>query len=352
MKTKTFILLSLLICNLLPAQNVKLDIKPHFLGVRADSLFVSMDISVEIEDMNPKNAVILTTILTGQDRKILLPAIQLNGKQKQKLYVRNQILRKKKNSKESNTAYLVTGIDDEHSRTIAYQTSLPAEQWMNDAALYLRRTIVRPESEQTLKDTLILAPQYAVLPPNVTATDIPAQEISATTMSTNSMPSISPTPVNKKLKYKGSYISPASDDVDIRNQKELNFNLEEAKIMADINPQMLSLRELYTVALSYADNKTKFYQIINISVKLYPVHPVANLNAAAAAIEQGDTKSASKFLSMALHEGLAYKSCRGVYELMTGNTYEGIRILKAAKAEGSEEAAYNLNVFFENNKRP
>lgn len=30
MKTKTFILLSLLICNLLPAQNVKLDIKPHF----------------------------------------------------------------------------------------------------------------------------------------------------------------------------------------------------------------------------------------------------------------------------------------------------------------------------------
>ena len=55
MKTKTFILLSLLICNLLPAQNVKLDIKPHFLGVRADSLFVSMDISVEIEDMNPKN---------------------------------------------------------------------------------------------------------------------------------------------------------------------------------------------------------------------------------------------------------------------------------------------------------
>ena len=200
MKTKTFILLSLLICNLLPAQNVKLDIKPHFLGVRADSLFVSMDISVEIEDMNPKNAVILTPILTGQDRKILLPAIQLNGKQKQKLYVRNQILRKKKNSKESNTAYLVTGIDDEHSRTIAYQTSLPAEQWMNDAALYLRRTIVRPESEQTLKDTLILAPQYAVLPPNVTATDIPAQEISATTMSTNSMPSISPTPVNKKLK--------------------------------------------------------------------------------------------------------------------------------------------------------
>lgn len=100
MKTKTFILLSLLICNLLPAQNVKLDIKPHFLGVRADSLFVSMDISVEIEDMNPKNAVILTPILTRQDRKILLPAIQLNGKQKQnymyatRYYVKRKTVRK------------------------------------------------------------------------------------------------------------------------------------------------------------------------------------------------------------------------------------------------------------------
>lgn len=348
MKTKTFILLGLLICNLLPAQNVKLDIKPHFLEVRADSLLLSMDVSVEIENMNPKNAVILTPVLTGQDRRILLPAIQLNGKQKQKLYLRNQILRKKKGSKADDAAYLVAGIDDSHSRTINYRTALPADNWMNDATLYLRRTIVRPEGEQMLKDTLIIAPQYAVLPPDMSNTAI--QEVSSAATAANSTtPSV---PTDKKPKYKGSYVSPSSDDVDIRNQKELNFNLEEAKIMADINPQMLSLRELYTVALSYADNKAKFYQIINTSVKLYPVHPVANLNAAAAAIEQGDTKSASKFLSMALHEGLAYKSCRGVYELMTGNTYEGIRILKAAKAEGSEEAAYNLNIFFENNKRP
>ena len=52
MKTKAFIFFSLLICNLLPAQNVKLDIVPHFFGVRADSLFLSMDISVHIKDMD------------------------------------------------------------------------------------------------------------------------------------------------------------------------------------------------------------------------------------------------------------------------------------------------------------
>lgn len=54
MKTKAFIFFSLLICNLLPAQNIKLDITPHFLGVRADSLLLSMDVSVEIENMESK----------------------------------------------------------------------------------------------------------------------------------------------------------------------------------------------------------------------------------------------------------------------------------------------------------
>ncbi|MEI3448691.1 MAG: DUF3868 domain-containing protein [Bacteroides ovatus] len=95
MKTKALIFFSLSIYDLLPAQNIKLDITPHFLGVRADSLLLAMDVSVEIENMESKNAVRLTPVLTGQERKILLPSILLNGKQKQKLYLRNQILRKK-----------------------------------------------------------------------------------------------------------------------------------------------------------------------------------------------------------------------------------------------------------------
>lgn len=343
MKTKAFIFFSLLICNLLPAQNIKLDITPHFLGVRADSLLLTMDVAVEIENMESKNAIRLTPVLTGQEKKLSLPSILLNGKQKQKLYLRNQLLRKKNKHSKEDATFLVAGIGESDSRTIAYRTSLPAEDWMNQATLLLRRTIIRPDGEQSLKDTLLMTSQPAVLPFLQKSPDEPV----------STTPSVSPTDMTTaKMKYKGSYVSPATDDVDLRNQKELNFNLEEVKIMADISPQMLSLRELYTVALSYADNKAKFYQIINISVKLYPVHPIANLNAAAAAIEQGDIQSISKFLSMAPHDSLAYKNCRGVYELMTGNTYEGIRMLKAAKAEGSEEASYNLNVFFENNKRP
>ena len=94
----------------------------------------------------------------------------------------------------------------------------------------------------------------------------------------------------------------------------------------------------------------QFYKIIDISVKIYPASPVANLNAAAAAIERGNTQAAGRYLQMASHETLAYKNCRGAYELLCNNTYEGIRLLKAAKAEGSEEATYNLKIFFESNQ--
>ena len=207
MKTKAFIFFSLLICNLLPAQNIKLDITPHFLGVRADSLLLSMDVSVEIENMESKNAVRLTPVLTGQERKILLPSILLNGKQKQKLYLRNQILRKKSEHKEENATYLVAGIDESHSRTIAYRTSLPAEDWMNHATLLLRRTIIRPEGEQALKDTLLITSQPAALPSSQKNPD----EVTSTAENT------SPADMTTtKMKYKGSYVSPATDDVDIR----------------------------------------------------------------------------------------------------------------------------------------
>lgn len=341
MKTKTFLFFSLLLlCNQLIAQKVKLNITPHIFAAHTDSFLISMDMAIEVENMDSKYAIILTPILTANNKKVLLPYIQLNGKQKQKLYLRNQILRKKNTNPESVSAYFNTVIKEEYAEKITYRTSLPIQEWMNGATLSLRRCIVKPDGEHHLKDTVLILSQqspFPVAPLTQNPIAAPSQEYTSKTELT-------------QKSYKGAYISPETDETDMRNQKELNFSLEEAKMMADISPQMLSLRELYTVAISYTEKREKFYQLINTSVKLYPVHPVANLNAAAAAIEQGNATVAGKLLSMAPRNSLAYKNCRGVYELMIGNTYEGIRLLKAAKAEGSEEAAYNLNVFFENNK--
>ena len=68
-----------------------------------------------------------------------------------------------------------------------------------------------------------------------------------------------------------------------------------------------------------------------------PASPACQPQRRAAAIERGNTQAAGRYLQMASHETLAYKNCRGAYELLCNNTYEGIRLLKAAKAEGSEK---------------
>ena len=68
-----------------------------------------------------------------------------------------------------------------------------------------------------------------------------------------------------KKSFKGCYLEPERDATDERNQKELDFSLEEAKVIANLKPHLLSLRELYMVALSYKDEPEKFYKIIAVS---------------------------------------------------------------------------------------
>lgn len=98
---------------------------------------------------------------------------------------------------------------------------------MSNATLTLKRTIVRPEGEQSLKDTIVITPQ------NIVASSGTIVPSSTATQEIVSLPAVnerSVTPAaGNKMKYKGAYVSPETDDVDARNQKELNFSLEEAK---------------------------------------------------------------------------------------------------------------------------
>lgn len=330
MKIKLLVLSGLFfICNSSYAQNIDVDMKSQSCSVKGDSLIVSMNCVINTRDFVSDEALTIIPVIKGnRQEKELLPVL-LNGKKKQRIYERNQILNKRKGTKEGGY-YLVMEVSEEYPCEIVYRTSVPVEDWMRTSDLFLKM------NRQTRSGEIV------------------GKEI-ALKQSGKEIPVVSPDMAGLKASYisglKASYISPESDATDVRNQKELSFDLEEARVVAEINPQMLSLRELYMVALSYKNEPQQFYKVIETSVKIYPAHPVANLNAAAAAIEQGSWQIAGQYLEMAPHETLAYKNCKGVYELMNGNLYEGIRLLKAAKAEGSEEAGMNLSSFFENNKR-
>lgn len=340
MKLKTNILFSLLLCGTFAtAQNLKLDILPPSVTLGQDSATVFMKMTLNVPQMDTKSHIRLTPVLTDGTRTAELPQILLNGERAHRLYRRTLALNKRRGKADVTPVFTAIPLTDS-DQTIHYRASLPAADWIQFATLNLKKEVINGSGEKVQSENI---PIPDTAPHIATATDhfVPQQDRN------REAPMAA---ASAKPYFKGSYVSPESDATDERNQKELNFSLDEARVIAEINPQMLSLRELYTVAISYKNTPEQFYKIIDISVKIYPASPVANLNAAAAAIERGNTQAAGRYLQMASHETLAYKNCRGAYELLCNNTYEGIRLLKAAKAEGSEEATYNLKIFFESNQ--
>lgn len=144
-----------------------------------------------------------------------------------------------------------------------------------------------------------------------------------------------------------NYIEPVADLVDDRNKKEFDFNIEEARVVASLTPELLSLRELFLVAISYKNDSERFRRTLNLSVTLYPASPIANLNAASCALEMNDVAAAAQYVKKIQVDSPESKNVRGVYELLTGNYSEGIRLLKSAKKDGLAEADKNLTTFFD-----
>lgn len=354
-------LFGLLLVGPVSAQNMKLDIQPVSIEKRADSTIISFNMTVNVPELDAKNQIRLVPVLMNNRSQAELPAIILNGKKAQTMYLRSQAMqrRKGKGKGEDTNTYMVIGLAGSNEKhTITYRTSLPTADWVSQAKLVIKKELNNGKGTQIQSETISVpgrnnytAPYQAEpqLADNTSVAEVePSVIIPATTPVAAPVATI---PSLNGKRYTGSYLSPESDATDERNQKELNFSLDEARVVVDVKPEMLSLRELYTVALSYKSNPRKFYEIIEKSVKIYPASPIANLNAAAAAIEQGDVPAAGRYLQMASHENVAYKNCRGAYELLCSNTYEGIRLLKAAQAEGSEEATQNLKLFFESNRQ-
>lgn len=355
MKLKPLIILGLVLANVASyAQQVVVDVKPVDFKITNDSLKVSMNLHVEVEGLDSRDAVVLTPYLRGAGSGYApFIQIQINGNKKQALYERSLVLRRGAAVEADKVIYSVKDIE----RDILFDSSVAIEPWMNNSALYVKKEILKYDGDilSLGRDDMIaecsMGGSFATDNRSTASTSVGTQPRASRPQGGGAATTPTVTSGSQKVQYKGSFIPPEIDLVDERNQKEMKFSLEEAMIMAETSPNILSLRELYSVAGVYGTkDKDKFYDLIKLSVNLYPVHPTANLNAAAMAIEQGDIQAAGKYLQMAPHDSLAYKNCRGVYELMIGNTYEGMRLLKAAKEAGSEEADHNLKVFFESNK--
>ena len=121
------------------------------------------------------------------------------------------------------------------------------------------------------------------------------------------------------------------------------LTIEETIEVMKVKPKNVSLQEMFLVAQTYEPGSADFNEAMRIAVETYPDDPTANLNAAAAAIAQGDFDAAERYLVKAGDTPEAQQA-RGVIAMNKGDFDAAERYLNAAKAAGVADADHNLSV--------
>ena len=98
-------------------------------------------------------------------------------------------------------------------------------------------------------------------------------------------------------------------------------------------PQKLSLNEIYLAAQGLEPGSEAYNEVFETAVRMFPAEPVANLNAANAAMQRGDLVGAARYLERA-GEGPEAVYARGVLAAMNKDFETGIRLVERAVAAG------------------
>ncbi len=121
------------------------------------------------------------------------------------------------------------------------------------------------------------------------------------------------------------------------------LTIEETIEVMKVSPKNASLQEMFLVAQSYEPGSDEFNEAMSIAVATYPDDPVANLNAAIAALNAQQWDAARGYLAKAGQSGEAQQA-RGMLAMHDGDFDAAQSYLEAAQAAGVEDAAFNLTI--------
>ena len=123
-----------------------------------------------------------------------------------------------------------------------------------------------------------------------------------------------------------------------------NVDVNEAKEVIKRRPQNLSLNEMFMVANSYPVGSREFVEVFEIAVRMYPENDVANINAAAAALSQGNLVAAERYLNRLTVKNVQpeYDNAMGVLALLKEEYDTAENYLNTAARSGLEAAKNNL----------
>lgn len=135
------LLLLLLVCGMVHSQSAykgQLQITNKVLSVSSGKLHLSMGVSYEDLKLPSDESLTLTPVLQSSGQSLELPSILINGPLKQKVYNRNRVLSKGKDTPRNKIPSVVVKDDPHSARHFSYKVQVPYSDWMKDAVLVLR----------------------------------------------------------------------------------------------------------------------------------------------------------------------------------------------------------------------
>jgi len=129
------------------------------------------------------------------------------------------------------------------------------------------------------------------------------------------------------------------------NYTARNFTVEEGKARIEAKPKLLSQNEMYQVAQTYPTGSSEFTHTLIAAQQYFPQNDIANLNAAAAALTEGNYAAAEEYLKQIQNTGSGeYANCMGVLCMFRGDYAAAEEHLLKARVAGIAEATHNLQI--------
>ena len=121
------------------------------------------------------------------------------------------------------------------------------------------------------------------------------------------------------------------------------FTTEQALVVMEANPNLLSQTEFYNVAFKHPRGSKKFVEAFEVAQRQAPDDPVANLNVAGAYLTTKDIARAQKAIAKANKKNGEYFNNLGIINFYQGNVSQAIQYFQQGVQLGNQAAVTNLS---------
>jgi outer membrane protein OmpA-like peptidoglycan-associated protein len=113
------------------------------------------------------------------------------------------------------------------------------------------------------------------------------------------------------------------------------FTLERGKEVFRSRPSNLSLNEMFLIANTYEPGSDAFNELFEAAARLYPSDNVANINAAASALNRKDTVSAARYLNRVTEQTTDYWNNMGLLAWLQGDKVKAAEYFAKGGTQGN-----------------